>query len=312
MRIYDYERCMPATGSPRYNSHGYHVASIYGSNSDTYERGTGIRFATNCQLFNNGGGQCMDQNVNLHDAAFTSNNKSISKKQIPSICNSFQQLPYNSFGDNNHRFAAIHRTQIQNIRAVGSYLSRHLSLSHTPKATDADACKHRIPSGYSLKHWEPSEEPILLLGSVFDANNLGKWIYDWTTYCHGPSAPISDMAGDMWLLLIQLADKVKRAKETVGHIYSAADRDRVEKFIEAGCCLTEKLRSLLKICEVSMLKVAKRNQAGLGENAGVEFVETLFGRDRKLDMTEKFMHSVRHFNLHFDNHCEGILQKPVG
>jgi hypothetical protein len=60
-----------------------------------------------------------------------------------------------------------------------------------------------------------------------------------------------------------------------------------------------------------MLKVAKRSQAGLGENAGVEFVETLFGRDRKLDMTEKFMHNVRHFNLHFDDHCEGILQKPV-
>ncbi|KAJ9413215.1 hypothetical protein QL093DRAFT_1119821 [Fusarium oxysporum] len=312
MRIYDYERCMPATGSPRYNSHGYHVASIYGTNSGTYGRGTGTRFATDCQVFNNGGGQCMDQNVNLHDAAFTSNNKSISKKQISSICNSFQQLPYKSFGDNNHRFAAIPRTQIQNIRAVGSYHSRHLSSSHTPKATDADAWKHRIPSGYSLKHWEPSEEPILLLGSVFDANNLGKWIYDWTTYCHGPSAPISDMAGDMWFLLIQLADKVKRAKETVGHIYSAADRDRVEKFIEAGCCLTEKLRSLLKICEVSMLKVAKRNQAGLGENAGVEFVETLFGRDRKLDMTEKFMHNVRHFNLHFDDGCEVILQKPVG
>src|SRR5690349_8878367 len=47
------------------------------------------------------------------------------------------------------------------------------------KATEADAIKHKIPAGYSLKNWDPAEEPIMLLGSVFDANSLGKWIYDW-------------------------------------------------------------------------------------------------------------------------------------
>ena len=36
---------------------------------------------------------------------------------------------------------------------------------------------------------EPAEEPIVLLGSVFDANSLGKWIYDWTVYHHGASSP---------------------------------------------------------------------------------------------------------------------------
>jgi hypothetical protein len=29
-------------------------------------------------------------------------------------------------------------------------------------------------------------------------------------------------------------------------------------------------------------------------------------------LTEKFMHNVRHFNLHFDDGCEGILRKHVG
>jgi hypothetical protein len=43
-----------------------------------------------------------------------------------------------------------------------------------PKTTEADARKHRIPPGYSLKNWDPSEQPTMLLGSVFDANNLGK------------------------------------------------------------------------------------------------------------------------------------------
>lgn len=180
----------------------------------------------------------------------------------------------------------------------------------TPKATDLDARKHRIPTGYSLKNWDPTEEPILLLGSVFDANSLGKWIYDWTVYHQGPATPISDMAGELWLLLIQLAGKVKRAEEIVGQVRSTENRDLVEEFIEGGERLTEKLRTLLKACEAPMLKAAKRKQ-GLGKNAGVEFVETLFGRDRELAKTEKFMQNVRLFNLRFDANCEEILRNPT-
>ena len=81
-------------------------------------------------------------------------------------------------------------------------------------ATPLDAKRHGIPAGYSLKNWDPNEEPIMLLGSVFDSNSLGKWIYDWTVYHHGPATLIADMAGEMWLLLIKLAGKINRAEES--------------------------------------------------------------------------------------------------
>jgi len=179
------------------------------------------------------------------------------------------------------------------------------------KATDADAKKHRIPTGYSLKNWDPDEEPIILLGSVFDANSLGKWIYDWTVYHHGPATPISDMAGDMWLLLIQLAGKVKRAEETIPRIRGAEDKEMVDDFVGSGERLTERLRKLLKTCESPMLKATKAKKTQLGRNSGVEFVETLFGRERELEKTEKFMQSVRLWNLRFDANCEEILQNPT-
>ena len=181
----------------------------------------------------------------------------------------------------------------------------------TPKATEADARRHKIPVGYSLKNWDPAEEPILLLGSVFDANSLGKWIYDWTVYREGPATPISDMAGELWLLLIQLSGKVKRADETVGRVRSVENRDTIGDFVEAGERLTDKLRSLLKTCEAPMLKAARKKQTGLGKNSGVEFVDTLFGRDRELAKTERFMQSVRLFNLRFDANCEEILRNPT-
>lgn len=180
------------------------------------------------------------------------------------------------------------------------------------QATEADAKKHRIPPGYSLKNWDPTEEPIMLLGSVFDSNSLGKWIYDWTVYHHGPGTPISDMAGDLWLLLIQLAGKVKRAEECVPEIRAQENREMVEDFIESGERLTDKLRTLLKRCEAPMLKVNKRKDAPqLGKGAGVEFVETLFGRERELDKTERFMQSVRLWNLRFDANCDDILKHPT-
>ncbi|CAM1502423.1 Fc.00g044070.m01.CDS01 [Cosmosporella sp. VM-42] len=219
-----------------------------------------------------------------------------------------QTRPPTSFGHTRRSSTSVPQRP-QTVRPASSHRAKQPPAP--AKATEADARRHKIPAGYSLKNWDPAEEPILLLGSVFDANSLGKWIYDWTVYHQGPATPISDMAGELWLLLIQLAGKVKRAEEVVGRVRSVENRDLVEDFIESGERLTEKLRSLLKACEAPMLKAAKRKQAGLGKNAGVEFVETLFGRDRELAKTEKFMQNVRLFNLRFDANCEEILRNPT-
>ncbi|KLP08580.1 uncharacterized protein FFMR_10216 [Fusarium fujikuroi] len=229
------------------------------------------------------------------------------------------------------------------------------------RATEEDAKRHKIPAGCSLKNWDPDEEPILLLGSVFDANSLGKWIYDWSVYAHGAATPISDMAGDFWLLLIQLAGKLRRAEETVARVKSVDSKEVIEDFIEAGERLWEKLVSLVKKCEAPMLKAIKlkerkgkdtvRKQGGnekessrenkiesdglsnepeevsalnegsnieetekvkqdVGKNAGVVFIETIFGKDQELKRTERLMQNLRLYNLRFDTYCESILRSP--
>ncbi|KAF5980763.1 vegetative cell wall gp1 [Fusarium coicis] len=231
------------------------------------------------------------------------------------------------------------------------------------KATEADAKRHKIPAGYSLKHWDPSEEPIMLLGSVFDANSFGKWLYDWSVYAHGPSTPTSDMAGELWLLLIQLSGKLKRVDEAADRIKSVDSKELVFDFIEAGERLWTKLLSLLKRCEAPMLKAYKLkerkpkttvdNQGGnekktsqqaktesdvldkefeetsvaneegnVGEtqktkqdvdkNAGVAFVETIFGEDKELKRTERLMQNLRLYNLRFEANCENIIRNPLG
>lgn len=179
------------------------------------------------------------------------------------------------------------------------------------QATEKDAIREGIPAGYSIKHWDPTELPIILLGSVFDANSLGKWIYDWTVYHHGASTPMADMAGELWLLLIKLAGKMKRAEECLDRIRSREKYDTVHDFIVSGNRLFEKFRALLKECEQYMLKAAKRDGTKtMGKQAGTEFVDSIFGRDRHLESTERIMNQIRLWSMRFDVNCEETLRKP--
>ena len=184
------------------------------------------------------------------------------------------------------------------------------------KATEDDARRAGIPAGYSYKNWDPTEEPIMLLGSVFDANSLGKWIYDWTVFHHGPGTPISEVAGELWLLLIQLAGKVKRAEECMPRVRSTENREMVEDFLESGERLWARFGKLLKVCENYMWKAAKKaspdkRNVQMGKNSGTEFVDSIFGRDRHLENTEKLMQSMRLWSMRFDANCEDILRHPT-
>lgn len=183
------------------------------------------------------------------------------------------------------------------------------------EATAADAARAGIPAGYSIKNWDPTEAPISLLGSVFDANSLGKWIYDWTVYHHGSSSPMSEVAGDLWLLLIKLAGKIKRADECLPRIRARDNQEMVEDFVESGDRLWHRFKKLLRACEEFMWKAAKREGSKgaikMGKNSGCEFVDSIFGRDRELERTESLMQSIRLWNMRFDANCEDILRRPT-
>lgn len=179
-------------------------------------------------------------------------------------------------------------------------------------ATPEDAARAGIPAGYSIRNWDPAEEPLILLGSVFDADSLGRWIYDWTVFKCGISAPMADLAGEVWLLLIKLAGKMKRSKECVLRVRDEEQRNMIYEFIDGGQRLWKNLKQLLKDCEYFMLKAAKAqgSKTMMGKNAGTEFVASFFGKDRYLEDTERFMHKLQLWNMRFDVNCEEILRRP--
>jgi len=187
-----------------------------------------------------------------------------------------------------------------------------------PKATDADAARAHIPAGYSYKNWDPTEEPILLLGSVFDANSLGKWIYDWTIFHHGPASSRAELAGELWLALIKLAGKIKRAEEGLPRIRRLDEHDLVDDFLESGERIWRRFNKILKNCEDDMWRAAKKEAQGkggsvaMGAKSGCAFVDAMFGRDRNLGITEKLMDSILLWSKRFDANCDDILRNPSG
>jgi hypothetical protein len=181
------------------------------------------------------------------------------------------------------------------------------------KATEADAERAGIPTDYSIKNWDPDELPLVLLGSVFDANSLGKWIYDWAKYHYEPPSDTADMAGDLWLLLIKLAGKMKLAEDRVNLIRSSDNREMIADFIDSGNRLWQRFKKLLKACEKFMLSVIKRDKSGklvLDERGALEFIDSIFGRDRELKITEGIMDGIRLFSQRFDKNCRDILERP--
>lgn len=175
-------------------------------------------------------------------------------------------------------------------------------------ATAQDANFHAIPAGYSLRHWDPEERPIFLLGSVFDANSLGKWIYDWTVFCHGVHTPMCDLATELWLLLIKLAGMMKRIEERPSYLMSTDEEELLEDFFSKAEVLWRRLKKLLLACEGYMWKSAKKDcEKKMGNESGREFVNTMFGHDRRLETTEALMQAIRLWTMRFDANCGEIL-----
>lgn len=76
----------------------------------------------------------------------------------------------------------------------------------------------------------PSEAPVMLLGSVFDSNSLGKWIHDRTVFHHGPGTPMSEVVSDLWLLL-----KVKRALDVANK--ESQEMGEIPRLGQAHCLI---------------------------------------------------------------------------
>lgn len=165
-----------------------------------------------------------------------------------------------------------------------------------------------IPTGYSVEFWDPDEEPVLLFATVFDANSLGRWIYDWAGFFYGYASPLAEVAGDLWVLLLELSYKIKQAEDFVNGNCSASARNTLEEYLDSGERIWQRFNQLLQICEQHARK-ATRREAGsdsrvtVDRNQGLAFVECMFDQVLELSTTEEVMQCIRYWLLRYNANC---------
>lgn len=141
----------------------------------------------------------------------------------------------------------------------------------------------------------------------------------------------ADMAGDLWVLLIGLGGRCSRGEGWVAKMSAQRskrrterqrqededDVDLVEEFLDAGERLWIRLEGILEACEEWMYRAARRSGArvdartgrvvAMGSESGCECVDSLFGRDRELETTEKLMASIRLWTVRWDRNVEEVV-----
>lgn len=185
-----------------------------------------------------------------------------------------------------------------------------LELPWHREPTVADAKNHHISPGRCLKHWDPDEEPIMLLTSVFDANSLGKWVFDQTARVYGEHDEMTDLAADFWFEHIKLGGKIKHARSCLPQIADSSVRQRVKEFITSGDKLVNELGEILKKCEQRVLEMTGINEIPkLGHKSVVVFIDTFIGRNpAQRDAFYELTRSIREWNVCFDADCASLLQ----
>lgn len=189
-----------------------------------------------------------------------------------------------------------------------------------PETLRRKAAEAGIPTDYSLKNWDPNERPVILLGSVFDANSLGEWVFNWTKYHHGRTHDATKTAGGLWELLIELNSKLKRARDLFDAIKKPDNKEIVEEFMDSGERLWQRLKSLLRSCEDYMWMGAKRvtspkhhdgkTKVQMGKQSGAEFVDAMFNGEKEWEKTERLMRGMATWCQRFQVNCEEILRSP--
>lgn len=203
--------------------------------------------------------------------------------------------------------------------ARGRHIGRHMeeiAFAVVPKAYE-DWEFYSESSTFSAQPSEPKpdiDEPILLLGSVFDADALGKCIYEWAILRHDENEALPDMASDLCLQLVIFALGSKKAFKYLPRVRSEAEDDAMmyEDFVESGNRLWARLTAHLTVCEASMLKTAEKVE-GTEESMdiplerGMAFIDCFFGQE--LRNTERLLQSIRLWNTEYEVICEGTLRR---
>ena len=209
-----------------------------------------------------------------------------------------------------------------------SHEVRNLLRSRPRKATSKDCVRYGIPPDLDLEMWNPEEQPILLLKTVFDADSVGKWIYDCTSQLYGPETAVAGIVHFLSAQLTEMSVKAGRIKKALHILGDNPPKKILLYFLEAASRLVCHFQDIIRRCERTILDTIDRGdddddngddgndndndeQSGREDHMGAEFFKCMFGPKKELDAVEEFMTAAHEWCHCFELQCKEGGNKQV-
>lgn len=163
--------------------------------------------------------------------------------------------------------------------------------------------RYRVPKGYSVRHWDSSEKPIVVGATVFDSNSFGKWMFDWSVRLFGSASRAADVAGELWLGLIRLSGKLF-ALEAVRSCGRDESRVRGD-----GVALWDYIVSLIGSCQDATDRCIRRDKRFWDSEAvASHFVRQFFRVRGRMDAVVQFLRMLERWEMRFVDVCGSYIR----
>lgn len=132
-----------------------------------------------------------------------------------------------------------------------------------------------------------------VLGRVFDADSLGKWIFDNSCVVYGRSVPLTDIAGDFWLMSLRLSAKTS----ALGRASDLNMDQHMADLFRSGITVWESYTRHVRMCSEMV-------GTDFSADAGELFVKAFLEVGQYLSQTERVLHEMHQWDRSFEEAAE--------
>lgn len=163
--------------------------------------------------------------------------------------------------------------------------------------------RYGVPRGYSVRHWDASEKPVVVGATVFDSNSFGKWIFDWSVRLFGSASRAADVAGELWLALIRLSGKVVALEA------SRSGSRAMRRIKGDAIALSDQVESMILVCEKATQRSIRRTVfSSSSEAVASQFVRQFLGSRSRMEGVVLFIRSVKRWETQFVDLCGSSIR----
>lgn len=184
----------------------------------------------------------------------------------------------------------------------------HCGTHSRRQATIGDLRRIGITEDLCVKRWNPDRTPIVVAGSVMDANSICDWIMSWTKIYVDDNMYDMTAINDLTYCILALDYYDHMTSLRLSSCITSEQVDVVEDFVESRDRLWARLLDIIDICtgvmlrELRKLRSSKERDSRYNRNGAI-FVSNIMFNDTISHNIFKLYNAVRIWSYRYCVNC---------